>query len=280
MAGHEYTLFRVKMIRPYQKSLLHDDLSSPEIFRLAIGEKPVGSSSRGPSWRIGNIVSIGSTSGRFALGKITRSTVEKFDTQTENFVEEEVEAGPYTHCVFNSSIGFVGIARKSSLAPTTEGLARRLKELLEQAEVVKRNGVSVEIDPIQDPGSFLNALEQAYQVLRYTVTFTGPNPYDADEELQKPLQVYLSATGGSRGTTTVTGTDLNRGVLRSVTRSIAATGNDASARIRPAKGQGSVVIRLAGDPVRIRFSEGEGDVSEVLQELESQYRRVRHDEDR
>lgn len=47
-----------------------------------------------------------------------------------------------------------------------------------------------------DPDSFLRELNEAYNVLQFSATFQRPNPFDADEFFQRPLAVYLSATGG------------------------------------------------------------------------------------
>jgi len=74
-------------------------------------------------------------------------------------------------------------------------------------------------------------LASAYRVTRFAATFRGPNPFDADEYFQKPLSVYLLATDGEKGKAQVQGKDLNRQALQEVTRSTAATGNEASARI-------------------------------------------------
>lgn len=274
----EYSLFRVKMIRPHQPSFFHDDITPRDIFLQAIHEKPSGELRKGFHWHVGNVHMFSQFTGYFAAGRTTVSTIEKFDEDTSNFVEEELEESPYTHCVFDASIGFVGIAKKTILSQATKGIASRLEQLLSMADVVRRNGVVVEIRPIPDPEGFLKAIEAAYKVFRFSATFRGPNPFDADEHFQKPLSVYLNAAEGVKGRATISGPDLNRKVLKDVTRSTASTGNEASARIQKSKKQKPITVNLSGDPVKRKYDEDDHVPEEVLADLTAQYRRVRRDE--
>ena len=231
MPDIEYNLFRAKFIKPHQPSFLHDDFSPSDIFRKAILERPSGELRRGHVWHVGNIRSFTAETGYFAIGRTTNATVEKFDAGSGDFIEESLETSPYTHVVFDTSIGLMGIAKKTRLASTAVGIASKIERLLGQTDVVIRNDISVEIAPIPDPEGFLRAIATAYRVSRFTATFKGPNPFDADELFQKPLSVYLSAANGSEGHAQVQGEDLNRETIQEVARSTAATGNQASARI-------------------------------------------------
>jgi hypothetical protein len=66
--------------------------------------------------------------------------------------------------------------------------------------------------------------------------------------------------------------------LEAVTRSTAATGNDASARVAKTNAQKAITINLKGDPVKRRYDEDEHVPETVLTDLTNLYRRVRHDE--
>lgn len=274
----EYSLFRVKFIRPSQNSFLHEDLTPGQMLLSAIEEKPSAELRKGFQWHIGNVQMFSDVTGYFAVGRTTKSTVEKFDIQTGNFIEEEQEESPYTHCVFDAAVGFIGIARKPNLSQTSKGIANRLEELLSLATVVRNNEVTVQVRPIPDPDGFLKAIDEAFRVFSFSATFRGPNPFDADEFFQKPLSVYLSAANGEKGRTTINGEDLNREVLREVTRSTAATGNEASARIQKTKRQKAITVNLKGDPIKRKYDEEEHQPQIVLADLSTQYRRVRHDE--
>lgn len=278
MASIEYSLFRAKFIKPRQKSLLDENLTPRQLFLQAIEERPSAELRKGYTWHIGNIQYFSESSGYFAVGRTTNSTIEKFDEISGNFIEEELEESPYTHCVFDSNIGFIGIAKKPTLTQTAKGVAARVEELLSIAEIIKRNGITVEIVPIPDPEGFLKLLRSAYRVFRFSATFRGPNPFDADEYFQKPLAVYLSAAGGEKGKTQIQGDDLNRDVLQSVTRSTAATGNEASARIMKIKSQKPITINLKGDPLKRRYDEETHHPEAVLAELTELYHKVRNDQ--
>lgn len=278
MSSIEYSLFRVKMVRPHQTSFLHDDLTPRDLFLRAVLEKPSGELRKGFHWHIGNVQMFGDFNGYFAAGRTTTSTVEKFDESSSNFVEEELEESPYTHCVFDASIGILGIAKKLNLSPTSKGVAARLEQLLSLARIIQNNDVVVEIRPIPDPGGFLKAIAGAFRVFSFSATFRGPNPFDADEHFQKPLSVYLSAADGIKGRTTISGDDLKREVLQEVTRSTAATGNEASARIQKSQRQKAITVNLRGDPVKRKYDEHDHQPAVVLADLTEQYRRVRRDE--
>lgn len=275
MPSIEYSLFRVKFIRSTQRVLFHNDFTPSDLFLQAVQEKPSAELRTGYRWHIGNVRLFSAHSGYFAVGRTTKSTVEKFDSGSGNFLEEELETSPYTHSVFNSQLGILGIAQKAGLAPTVKGIAARVQQLLSRANVVVQSNTTVEISPIPDPEGFLSALESAYRVSRFSATFQGPNPFDADELFQKPLAVYLASANGKKGSAHIQGDDLTRDVIQSVTRSTAATGNEASARITKARFQKPVTLHLKGDPVKLRFDGADHDPETVLKDLEKAYERVR-----
>ena len=168
--------------------------------------------------------------------------------------------------------------KKPNLSRTTIGIANRLQELLSLATIAKKNEITVQVRPIPNPDGFIKAITEAFRVFSFTATFGGPNPFDADAYFQKPLSVYLSAANGEEGRTIINGEDLNREVLREVTRSTAATGNEASARIQKFKRQKAITINLKGDPIKRKYDEDDHQPRVVLADLSNQYDRVRHNE--
>lgn len=280
MPSIEYSLFRLKFIRSKQTSFLHKNITPEESMLSSIDEKPSAELRNGFNWHIGNVQMFDKKTGYFAVGRTTISTIEKFDEISGNFVEEELESSPYTHCVFNASIGFIGIAKKPNLSQTTKGIAGRLEQLLSLSSVVIGNEMTVEVRPIPDPEGFLNSVENAFRVFSFSATFRGPNPFDADEHFQRPLSVYLSAANGSKGRTTISGEDLDRAVLQEVTRSTAATGNEASARLQKSKNAKAITVNLRGDPLKRKYDEDSHNPQQVLADLTKLYNNVRKYEDR
>jgi hypothetical protein len=278
MATIEYSLFRAKFIKPYQTLLFGEQASPSEIFLQAINERPSTEIREGYTWHIGNIKPFTSATGYFAVGRTTNATIETYDPNTGNFLDEELETSPYTHVVYDADIGFLAIARKTRLAPTAKAIASKIESLLSQTSTVLQNELTVEIPPIRDPKGFLKEIAAAYCVTRFAATFKGPNPFDADELFQKPLSVYLSAANGSDGKTQIKGSNLDKEVIQDVARSSAATGNEASARIMRKKTQPLVTIHLSGDPVKKTYDAADHDPQQVSMDMQELYHQIRADE--
>lgn len=275
MAKIEYHLFRVKLVKPMQISLLEGGRTPEDYFREALQERPSIRLRGENAWHVGNLRQFTDSTGYFAFGRTTRRNVAMFDASSGDFLEEASEESPYTHVVFNAHLGTVAIARKSSLSPTVFGLASRLRKLLNAAKVITENDIQVRIDPISDPADFIKRVHTAYSVTAFAASFTGPNPFDADEYFQKPLSVYLRAAGGENGKATITGTDLDRDVVEAVSRSTASTGNDASAKIRENAAGPPLTIHMRGDTVRATYEEESHDVQKVLEDFDQRYLELR-----
>lgn len=274
MGTREYHLYRAKFIKPSQLPLLAENQSSMDIFLKSIHDKPEYTLSSGSEWHIGNVKLFDDFSGSFAVGRTTKTTVEKFDKESGDFVDELDDSGPYTVVIFDAKIGLIGIAKKSKLAPNASSIARRIKDLLSTTKTAIDTGVDVRIDIIPDPEDFLDKLRGAYSIRKFRATFTGPNPVDADELFQKPLSVYAQSMGASSGTLEVIGEALNEDVAESVAKSTAATGNTASARVVPSKGNKPRNIKMKGDAVVVTVAE-EATNTQVLEQMHEEYTRVR-----
>lgn len=272
MARIDYKLFRIKLIMPSQPSLFDGQapFDKPQMLIDALELKP-----ELQKWHIGNVELFSGTSGYFAVGRLRRSTIAQYEENSKNFKEEELDISPYTHCVFDARIGILGIAQKNILAPTTEGIAKSIKKLLSKDPKILENRIRVEISPIPDPGRFLNELESAYSILRYTATFHGPNPFDADEYFQKPMSKFLSDANGLDGKATINGTALNLETLKEVTKSTAATGNTASAKIRREANSHPELITMCSSILGKSYEESAHDPHVVLGDLQTLYLRAR-----
>jgi hypothetical protein len=177
--------------------------------------------------------------------------------------------------VFDAGYGFIGIAKKPPLANSTTTIARRVKELLSYTREVTDNRLTVEVDAIPDPNAFLREIRDALRVARFTASFHGPNPFDADLQFQRPMSVYLAAAEGSKGRTQIDGANLNKETLSAVTRSTASTGNDAAARIQRNASSGLVTVRMRGGVVSASYEDESHDPKSVLKDLRNKYVEVR-----
>lgn len=274
MGTREYHLYRAKFIKPAQLPLLAENQSSMDIFLKSILDKPEYNLSSGGEWHIGNVKQFDEFSGSFAVGRTTKTTVEKFDKKSGDFIDELDDSGPYTVVIFDARIGLIGIAKKSKLAPKASDIARRIIDLLSTTKTAIDTGVDVRVDIIPDPKGFLDKLRGAYSIRKFRATFTGPNPVDADELFQKPLSVYAQSIRASSGTLEVNGEALSEEVAESVAKSTAATGNTASARVVTSKGNNAENIKMKGDAVVVTVSEA-ATTTEVLEKMRKEYARVR-----
>src|SRR5437660_12220331 len=101
MAFIEYCLFRAKFVPSSEQPLFPLDLTPEQLFVRALKEQPFASHRKGHLWHIGNVRLFTERTGYFACGRTTKSTVEKFDEASGDFLEEELKTSPDTHCVFN-----------------------------------------------------------------------------------------------------------------------------------------------------------------------------------
>lgn len=274
MSQKEVHLYRIKLIKSTQVPLFARDLSATQILLEAISEKPSKIQENGTGWTIGNVVNESEYTGSFAIGRITTKSVEKYDKETGDFIDEVDEAGPYTLAFFDASIGLLGILKKSNVSASPASIASRIRELLEVTGVVINSEVEVNIAFIPDPDDFIVKLRSAYCIRRFRASFTGPNPVDADEIFQKPLSVYCQTMEASSGAVEVVGNDINAEAAEAVARSTAATANTASATIVESEGGQSCRIHLKKGALVLQI-DAEAGRSAVLKEIKSEYRRVR-----
>ncbi len=254
--------------------LLTPNQSASDIFLGAINDKPELTIRSTSEWHIGNVEFFYELSGSFAVGRTTKTTVEKYNKETGDFMDTIDDSGPYTRVIFDCKIGLLGIAKKSKLAPDAAAVARKIKSLFEKTATVINAGVEVRIDYIPDPVNFIEKLRQAFSITKFKATFTGPNPIDADELFQKPLSVYAQEMGAEKGTLEVQGKSLNENTAELVAKSTAATANTATARIIPERGSKSIPIKMKGSTVVVTVDE-EATAEETLVRMHEEYERVR-----
>jgi len=213
--------------------------------------------------------------GYFAVGRTTKSILEKYDKETGNFIEEVLETSPYTNVLFDRAIGFVAIAKKTKLSISIAGIASKISKLFKISQFIRKNEIEISIDPISDPYDFIDSLKTAYSIKSFEVTFSRSNPFDADEYFQKPMEKYLDAANGEKGKTSISGTDLNEETLVSVTKSVAATGNDAKAILKIHKESSYSTKRLRSNPAHFQILDEEFSHEVALQEARAAYVYVR-----
>lgn len=270
----EYHLYRTKFIKPSQIDLFQPELSAREMLETGLAERPSIELRQNNVWHLGNVEYISEGSGRFAIGRTTLTTVEKFDKATGNFTELVDDSGPYTFVYFDSKLGLLGIGKKTKVAADVKSIARKIQKLLAATQLVKRNNIDVRVEFIRDPEGFLQKIYSAYAIKRFKATFTGPNPVDADELFQRPMSYYCQQLDAEQGSVTVSGESLNEQSVAAVAKSTAATANDATAIIQNARGERPISISFKGDAKKV-IVEFDTTKEDVLRTIQDTYREVR-----
>lgn len=274
MATIEYALFRAKFIRPTQMKLFVDPSTPSEIFRECITSRP-SAAYRRVEWHVGNVEEYDEGLGYFRVGKTKLDTVSEFDDDTGDFVDREGDTTEYAHCLFDLEFGTLAIAKNWRLTQSVLSVANIVTRLFGSVPLVADNDITVEVAPIPNPDEFVDMIISAHQVTKFSATFTGPNPFDADEYFQKPLATLCGESRAERGKAELVGDDLDREVLVEVTRSTAATGNVAKARIRADVEQPLETISLEGKPMTLIFEEDEHEPIDAARQLRVVYKRIR-----
>lgn len=246
-----------------------------------IEKKPSSEIRTGYVWHIGNIQRVGSDGLLFAVGRTTIASKELYDESSGDFLQIEDEESPFTYVFYDLKFSVIAIAAKSRLSPTVKGISRSIEKLLNAQVFVQDNNIRIEVAEIWDPASFIQQVMQAYAVVGFTVEFGEPNPFDVEKDFHGPMERYLAATGGQKGKANVQGDNLDTEKIEQITRSIASTGNEATAKLRLKKGQRPVTRHLKGDQVSVVADEIGDPLNALnfLSKIRDAYNRVRNSGD-
>lgn len=274
-----FQLFRLRLFMT--PTLFNQDVDRIKLLREIIREKPSAELRKGYWWHIGNVKDIGKDAAYFALGRTTKSIVELYDPETRDFIVDEHPESPYTHAYIDYPLQVLAVGSKPRLAPHTKSIARQLEKLLNQQEKIQSSNMSADIAPLNDPRDFLEHLNEAAVVRRFTAVFTLPNPFDSEEDFEKPFQRFLNASEGNNGKATVIGSDLNREVIENIARTCAASGNDASARMKDTEQSRYRTRHLKGRIVTLDYDDEDPDESpeSFLGAIRETYKAIRTDQD-
>ena len=180
---------------------------------------------KGKTWHLGNVEQIDQSGLYFRVGRISNLTVQIWESG--NFVDAEFESAPYTHAVLDFDLEVCAIAKKPKLAPTTRGIASQFAKLLNELPVAEELGARFETSALSDPEDFIQQMQRARSIIKFWITFSRPNAWDANDFI-KPAQRLLEESNGHNGKTEIQGKDLDKTRLEELTRSAAATGNNAA----------------------------------------------------
>ncbi len=269
----EFQLFRIK-VYPSGQMTFNGPKKPSEILLEAIESLPSAEIRRGMIWHIGNICKIDENGLYFRVGRTIKAKREIY--KDGNFMDQEFEEAPYTHVVLDIPIEVCAIAKKPKLSPYPRGIANQLIRLLAGSETAKYYGVQFEIDWLNDPKDLITHLKQAYNISRFSMTFSRPNPFDASD-FTKPFSEFLKQTQGEKGKAQVEGKNLKSGPLEELARSAATTGNDATAWLQLREKGERTIKHLKKNPVFIRQKDMVDDKQKrtLICHMRELYRKIR-----
>ena len=271
-----FQLFRVK-IEESDLFMSQPPIDRAESLRKAILEKPFWVLSRGPTWRIGNVIEWGEEAVFFSLGKVTKATHGMYDEKLGDFVDESQEKALYTNIAIDLGLQVCAIRKKSNVSPSVKTLANKLGRVLDSSDTAGRLALNFSLAEINDPHDFLLLIDEAERISMFEMTFGPPNPFDANEDFQKPMEKFVNEAQATTGKARVIGHNLRRKPLRELSQSAAATGNEAQAKIQSPGDPKPTLKKLAGNPATLTVNESstaEGK-STILDRIRRTYRHVR-----
>jgi hypothetical protein len=224
--------------------------SPSDILGAALRSLPSAESRSGYTWHIGNLTELDEHGVYFRIGRTSRGTIQVY--AEGSFEDQEFETAPYTHVVMDTALEVCGVAKKTRLTPTVMAVASQLARVLNRSGVARDDQAEFEIAPISDPDNLIQYLVRAVRVMRFWITFSRPNPFDADADFVRPMQRLLRESAAKKGKTQIEGKDLVAANLEKLARSAAATGDDAAARLQVEPRTKPVKKRLRDNPLVVQ----------------------------
>lgn len=206
-------------------------------------------------------------------------SVPKYNENSKDFETELEENSPNCKIFFNLEYEILGITNKHELSVNEFSLADKIKQLLTNTNAVRNAFKYVEITKVKNPETFISRLRGAYCIKKFGVHFSGMNPFDADEFFHKPMSAYLDATAGTKGHTVVEGKSLNAETCAQMASSVAATGNDAYARLQDSSDDKIVTVSMSRNSAKIIIPDDiKEDDRKIIEMMMNYYYKVRRNE--
>ena len=274
----EFQMFRLKVHPTGQGRLFPEDLTRAEIISGVLRSLTSPQPQDGSRWHVGNLTPLDQTGLYFRIGRISRATVGMYEEGV--FQDQEFETAPYTHALLDTQLGICCIAKKAILARSGQAIANQFARLLNKSSRAHELEAEFEIDSIYDPEDLISYLSRAYSISKFMVSFKRPNPFDAEQDFQRPMQNYLREAQGETGKTEIEGDSLKVDPLESLTRAAAASGDNAVAHMKMEAGESRIRKRLKENPVILSCEEvaEERQKQALMEEIRETYHRIRGNE--
>jgi len=279
----KFYMYRIKVERHANQPLFPPPYKpSRELISRAISENPSAIFRDSQEWLIGNVERPDDNHLLFAFGKITKSISEKYDKEQMKFTDVAEEKAPYTYIAIDLNLQTCAIGHKSKIASDVRTLSKRFMSVLNKTHTAAEFDVTFVLSEIHDTQEFIKVIRAAEVIKKFEVTFSPPNPFDADNDFHKPLENILAALTGKKGKLITNGENLDKKVIEQTVKSIASTGDSATVRLKLPGAVKFVSRKMSGHQVSIIIGSSTEGIREdirarLLPELATQYRNIRGD---
>lgn len=208
--------------------------------------------SHGFTWTIGDITRLDEHGLYFRIGRRSGLFLHDYDGILGVFRETSAENWPFTHVICDTRLGLLAIARNKGLTSYSHIVANRIQDAISISLGVFNTPAAVSIEVITNSDDFMKSLVGAFSIRSFAFSFTRPNPFDAEEIIQKPLERFTGAAGGTKGEVKIEGQNLSHEVIEDTARSAIASGNEVRAVIQEERRRRPIPISSREYPETIR----------------------------
>lgn len=270
-------IVRVRCEPLAQASLFTKARHPVSVISDAILARPSANVGRGSEWHIGRAEIIEDDGVSFQMGRVQASKSPQYDEKDHSFFEADTERAPFTWGVFDQKNQSCGILKRTGVSLSAREVSSKLEDLLNSTNFPEEAGFRIVVDPIVDPEGFIEQLQSAHEVVKFSFTAEFENPFDVQALIQRPAEKFNEAVGGERTKVEVEGENLNKEVLEDLSRAVAATGDDAAASIRITERAPSKRIYLKGTPLQapVETESALNPLQVMLQATRNAYNRLR-----
>ena len=266
-----YALYRLKIVRSEERRLFQKNTEEPGSSILsAIQERP-SLEIRRALWRIGNIDTTEPNTVCLAVGKITRKTSELYDESRGEFVNVPLDMALHTSVAIDLHLQVCAIAPKSTIGRQVRNIASNLERMLNASQRALTGRLEFKLSQLNEPAEFIELIRGASLVTSFHMTFGPPNPWDVDDQFHRPIERFAQEAGATSGKISVTGTDLSRETLVTLSQSAASSGEKVSANIQSEEESKPSIRRLSGNQATVEVT----DTTTIFDQIRAAYRRIR-----
>lgn len=284
-------LFRVKLVTKESRGVLAEFNRAEFISRL-IECRPFEEVRKEHYWGVGNVQRICDAGLFFRFGKKAKTQTQEYSEDLGDFIDSEGVRVDSVVCIYSEEHQVLAMEFSSALAqPST--IAKymqkvlniskkergRVRRLFSPDELMFLDNVFVLVSSIPNPHDFLTLIRTAYSVNKFVAQFGRPNVLDAEKMFQRPFSNVLEMSRGTSATAILrSNKDMDREVLESLARAVAASGNVVFALVRRDAGGAKIKIAMdkkAKNIAAIECEEIESDKERLLGKVISEYFAVR-----